>query len=60
MYNWQQAEQVADAPNYYFEIEFENSKKKLSITTNKPPLNIIDLVQFMVSSYKTVKLTAAK
>lgn len=60
MYNWQQPEQVTDAPNYYFEIEFENSKKKLSITTNKPPLNVIDLVQFMVSSYKTVKLTAIK
>lgn len=60
MYNWQQTDQVTDAPNYYFALEFDNNKKKLSITTNEPPLNMIDLVQFMVSSYKKVKLTAVK
>ncbi|WP_184549917.1 DUF6438 domain-containing protein [Mucilaginibacter sp. FT3.2] len=60
MYNWEQGNQVADAPNYYFEIDFENSKKKLSITTNEPPMNITDLVEFMVSSYKKVSLAAVK
>jgi hypothetical protein len=58
MTNWEQGNQVTDAPNYYFAIDFTNSKKKLSITTNEPPLNIIDLVNFMISSYKKVKLTA--
>jgi hypothetical protein len=57
MNNWEQGNQVADAPNYYFAIDFENTKKKLSITTNEAPLNIIDLVNFMISSYKKVKLT---
>jgi hypothetical protein len=57
MTNWEQGNQVADAPNYYFAIDFVNSKKKLSITTNEPPLNIIDLVNYMISSYKKVKLT---
>jgi hypothetical protein len=57
MNDWQQGNQVADAPYYYFAIDFANSKKKLSITTNEPPLNIIDLVNFMISSYKKVKLT---
>ena len=58
MTNWEQGNQVADAPNYYFAIDFTNTKKKLSITTNEPPLNIIDLVNFMVSSYKKVNLNA--
>lgn len=57
MYGWQQQDQVVDAPNYYFEIDFENDKKKLSVTTNQPPVNMTDLVQFMLSSYKKVKLT---
>ncbi|WP_183565045.1 DUF6438 domain-containing protein [Mucilaginibacter sp. SP1R1] len=56
MNNWEQGNQVADAPNYYFAIDFTNTKKKLSITTNEPPLNIIDLVNFMISSYKKVNL----
>lgn len=53
---WEQGNQVTDAPNYYFAIDFINNKKKLSITTNEPPLNIIDLVNFMISSYKNVNL----
>ncbi|MGF7037201.1 DUF6438 domain-containing protein [Mucilaginibacter lappiensis] len=57
MNSWEQGNQVTDAPNYYFAIDFENTKKKLSITTNEPSLNIIDLVNFMISSYKKVKLT---
>jgi hypothetical protein len=57
MTNWEQGNQVVDAPNYYFAIDFNNTKKKLSITTNEPPLNIIDLVNFMITSYKKVKLT---
>ncbi|MDN3584850.1 DUF6438 domain-containing protein [Mucilaginibacter flavus] len=60
MYNWQQADTVAGAPNYYLEISFENSKKKLSITTNQPPLNLTDLVLFLVSSYKKVQLAPVK
>jgi hypothetical protein len=60
MYNWQQADTVADAPNYYFEIDFEKNKKKLSITTNQPPLNVTDLIEFMVSSYKKIHLTPVK
>lgn len=57
MNDWQQGNQVVDAPNYYFAIDFANNKKKLSITTNEPPLNIIDLVNFMLSSYKKIQLT---
>jgi hypothetical protein len=47
-------------PNYYFEFDFENNKKKLSVTTNQPPLNMTGLVEFMLSSYKKVKLTPVK
>lgn len=57
MKDWQQGNQVVDAPNYYFAIDFTNTKKQLSITTNEPPLNIIDLVNFMITSYKKVNLT---
>jgi hypothetical protein len=60
MINWEQGNQVVDAPNYYFAIDFSNTKKKLSITTNEPPFNIIDLVNFMVTSYKKVNLTPVK
>ncbi|WPU91166.1 DUF6438 domain-containing protein [Mucilaginibacter sabulilitoris] len=56
MINWEQGNQVTDAPNYYFAIDFVNNKKKLSITTNEPPLNIIDLINFMLSSYKKINL----
>lgn len=56
MTDWEQTGTVADAPNYYFAIEYTNSKKKLSITTNRPPMNIIDLVSFMIESYKKVTL----
>ncbi|MEN0054813.1 MAG: DUF6438 domain-containing protein [Mucilaginibacter sp.] len=57
MKDWQQGNQVVDAPNYYFAIDFANTKKQLSITTNEPPLNIIDLVNFMITSYKKINLT---
>ncbi|SEP13156.1 DUF6438 domain-containing protein [Mucilaginibacter sp. OK283] len=60
MYNWRQQDQVIDMPNYYFEFDFENNKKKLSVTTNQPPLNMTGLVEFMLSSYKKVKLTPVK
>ncbi|MGN8069917.1 DUF6438 domain-containing protein [Mucilaginibacter sp. SG564] len=59
MNDWQQGNQVVDAPNYYFAIDFVDSKKKLSINTNEPPMNIIDLINFMLSSYKNLKLTPA-
>jgi hypothetical protein len=57
MTDWEQTGTVADAPNYYFAIEYTNTKKKLSITTNKPPMNITDLISFMLQSYKNVTLT---
>lgn len=60
MYNWQQQEREPNAPDYYFEVNFEDSKKDLSITTNSPPLNIIDLVDFMLASYKKVRLAPVK
>jgi hypothetical protein len=60
MTNWQQADTVVDAPNYYFEIAFENTKKNLSIITNQPPMNIANLVQFMMLSYKNITLSPVK
>ncbi|AYL95953.1 DUF6438 domain-containing protein [Mucilaginibacter celer] len=60
MYNWKQGNQVVDAPNYYFDIDFVNSKDKLTITTDEPPLNITELVAFLIQSYKKVKLVPFK
>jgi hypothetical protein len=60
MYGWQQQDTVIDAPNYYLEFDFENDKKKLTVTTNQPPLNMTDLVAFLLLSYKKVKLTPVK
>ncbi|MEO3407240.1 DUF6438 domain-containing protein [Mucilaginibacter sp. CAU 1740] len=60
MYDWKQGNQVVDAPNYYFDIDFTNNKDKLTITTNEPPMNLTELITFLIQSYKKVKLVPYK
>ena len=60
MHEWKQGNQVVDAPNYYLDIDFANNKDKLTITTNEPPMNLRELVTFLVESYKRVKLVPYK
>ncbi|PWK77315.1 hypothetical protein LX99_03127 [Mucilaginibacter oryzae] len=60
MYNWKQGNQLVDVPNYYFDIDFSGGMDKLTITTNEPPMNITDLVAFLMQSYKKIKLAPYK
>jgi hypothetical protein len=60
MYDWKQGSQVTDAPNYYLDIDFENNKDKLTLTTNDPPFSLSGLVTFLVESFKKVTLTKIK
>jgi len=60
MYDWKQGSQVTDAPNYYLDIDFENNKDKLTLTTNDPPFNLTGLVNFLVESFRKVNLTKIK
>lgn len=54
MHTWKQGFKVSDAPGYNFTIYYND--KKLKIKTEKPPLNLVDLVDFLVNSYRRVKL----
>jgi hypothetical protein len=60
MYEWKQGNEVADAPNYYLDIDFVNSKDRLTVTTNEPPLNFTGLINFLMNSYKKAGLTKIK
>ncbi len=54
MHFWKQSSVVFDASNYNLNISYNDHK--LLINTNEPPLNISDLVSFLLGSYKNVAL----
>ncbi|MDB5086928.1 MAG: hypothetical protein JWR09_922 [Mucilaginibacter sp.] len=54
MFSWKQGNVVMDAPNYRLTISYNN--QKLLIETNEPPLNVSDLINFLLRSYKNVTL----
>lgn len=55
MLTWKQGNAVMDAPNYQLQIGY-NNKQQVTIQTNEPPLNMVDLISFLLNSYKTVSL----
>lgn len=54
MYNWKQGNVVMDAPNYRLTIN--SNYKPLYLNTNEPPLNMTELIEFLLNSYKQVTL----
>lgn len=54
MRTWKQGNIVMDAPNYVLNISY--NEQTLLIETNEPPLNISDLISFLLASYKNVPL----
>lgn len=54
MYGWKQKAFVNDTPPYNLTIYHNN--KRLKVQTNWAPMNIRDLISFLVSTYKTVNL----
>ncbi|MDB5157322.1 MAG: hypothetical protein JWR50_2029 [Mucilaginibacter sp.] len=51
---WKQKMVVMDTPPYYLTIYY--NRKKLKVQTNYPPMNISDLINFILQSYKKVAL----
>ena len=55
MYAWKQTMEISDTPEYLLVIE--NNYEKLDLQTNYPPLNLKELISFLLNSRYKLTLT---